>query len=204
MPLKPCPAPSRSAVYSLVHERWIDPWKGVVYTRRDGRPIPPSEEGGYVRVTGDVGGKPSTIYGHKIIWESVYGPVPEGHHIDHLNGKKYDNRIGNLEPVLPRENALRAIRKGLAPTGSRVPSARLTAEQVCEIRRTRKSVSGAEWARRLGVDPSTINAIRRGDSWRHVVCHRDGTASACPNKSEPRKPPKPRRRKSEKGGPASD
>lgn len=201
--MKPCSAPNQSVVYSLVHGRWIDPWKGIVYTRREGRPIAPSEEGGYVRVSVNVQGKHTTIYGHKIIWESVHGPVPEGHYIDHLNGKKHDNRIGNLEPVLPRENAVRAVRKGLVATGEQVRNSRMTADQVCEIRRTRKSISGAEWARRLGVDRSTVNAARRRQSWRHIVCHRGGGASVCPNKSGPKKPWVKRRRKSEDGGPAN-
>jgi hypothetical protein len=28
--------------------------------------------------------------------------------------------------------------------------------------------SGAEWARRLGVSPSTIHMLRRGETWEHL------------------------------------
>ncbi|WP_363797443.1 HNH endonuclease signature motif containing protein [Lysobacter firmicutimachus] len=194
MTLKPCAAPSDEAIYSLIHERWIDPWKGVVYSRY-GKPIAP-EENGYVRISRR--GYPSTIYGHRIIWESVFGPVPDGHYIDHKNGLKSDNRISNLEPVLPAENARRAVKKGLAATGERIGTSKLTASQVCEIRRTTRTVSGKEWARRLGVDATTVTAARRRKTWRHIVCHRDGTASprASGRLSTRRRP----RRRSVKGG----
>jgi uncharacterized protein YjcR len=30
------------------------------------------------------------------------------------------------------------------------------------------ATSGAEWARRLGVSPSTIHMLRRGETWEHL------------------------------------
>jgi hypothetical protein len=33
---------------------------------------------------------------HRVIWESVHGPIPSGSHIHHLNGDPLDNRIENL------------------------------------------------------------------------------------------------------------
>ena len=36
---------------------------------------------------------------HVIIWESHYGPVPEGFELHHRNGDKLDNRIENLKLV---------------------------------------------------------------------------------------------------------
>jgi len=30
------------------------------------------------------------------------------------------------------------------------------------------TTSGAEWARRLGVSPSTIHMLRRGETWEHL------------------------------------
>ncbi|WP_442965363.1 HNH endonuclease signature motif containing protein [Pseudomonas sp. CGJS7] len=117
------------------------------------------------------------MYAHRIIWETVYGPIPAGHYIDHKNGRKGDNRIRNLEPVVPTENSRRAIRKGLVRTGEQQVGAKLTAVQVCEIRRTESTISGAEWARELGLDRTTVNSARRRQTWRHIVCHRDGTAS---------------------------
>lgn len=51
---------------------------------------------------------------HRMIWESVHGPIPEGLQINHINGVKADNRIANLELVTPSENAKHAYRLGLS------------------------------------------------------------------------------------------
>mgnify|MGYP004595400221 CR=1 FL=1 len=42
---------------------------------------------------------------HRVVWEYVHGPIPEGMHIDHINGNKNDNCISNLRLVTPTENA---------------------------------------------------------------------------------------------------
>ena len=58
--------------------------------------------------------------------------------------------------------------------GESSPHAELSLEQVLEIledwdeKRDRWGTSGAEWARRLEVAPSTIHMLRRGDTWQHL------------------------------------
>lgn len=42
---------------------------------------------------------------HRIIWEIHNGKIPEGLFIDHINGKRSDNRIYNLRLVDTRMNA---------------------------------------------------------------------------------------------------
>lgn len=41
---------------------------------------------------------------HRIIWEHVHGPIPQGMQIDHINGIKDDNRIVNLRLVTVSQN----------------------------------------------------------------------------------------------------
>jgi len=88
----------------------IDAINGVVYGRY-GRPIGARGRGGYVLI--NHGRNKMCRRAHRMIWESVNGPIPEGFQINHINGIKDDNRIENLEMVTPRQNMLHAYRTGL-------------------------------------------------------------------------------------------
>jgi hypothetical protein len=41
---------------------------------------------------------------HRLIWKLYYGTDPQGH-IDHIDGNRMNNAIGNLRDVLPMQNA---------------------------------------------------------------------------------------------------
>ena len=54
-----------------------------------------------------------TCYAHRVAWEFVYGPIPEGKDIDHVNGNKSDNRIENLRVASRSQNMANCVsRKG--------------------------------------------------------------------------------------------
>lgn len=42
---------------------------------------------------------------HRLLWEDTYGPIPEGYHIDHINGVKHDNRLENLRLATNQQNS---------------------------------------------------------------------------------------------------
>lgn len=52
-------------------------------------------ENGYIRISRDN----RVIYMHRWIWEQIYGPIPSGWEIDHINGIRTDNRLDNLRCV---------------------------------------------------------------------------------------------------------
>lgn len=52
----------------------------------------------------NVNGKQHTYARHRVIWYYFKGNIPQGMHIDHINGNKLDNRIENLRCVTPKEN----------------------------------------------------------------------------------------------------
>ena len=41
---------------------------------------------------------------HRLIWETLKGPIPDGCYIDHINGDKTDNRLENLRLASPSQN----------------------------------------------------------------------------------------------------
>lgn len=45
------------------------------------------------------------FYAHRLAWIYMYGEISEGLMIDHINGKRDDNRICNLRLATPKQNS---------------------------------------------------------------------------------------------------
>lgn len=58
-----------------------------------------------VRLTTDLRGQRGYRMEHRIVWEGVNGPIPEGYDIHHIDGDTYNNDIDNLECMLHAEHA---------------------------------------------------------------------------------------------------
>lgn len=58
---------------------------------------------GYVIVKVPRTDKPGTIPvpAHRIVWTCCVAPIPDGMTIRHRNGRRWDNRLSNLELVTP-------------------------------------------------------------------------------------------------------
>ena len=39
------------------------------------------------------------MYEHRAVWQAHYGPIPDGHHVHHINHVRDDNRLENLRLV---------------------------------------------------------------------------------------------------------
>lgn len=107
---------------------------------------------------------------HRLVAIAHIGPAPDDSPwINHRDGNKRNNRVTNLEWVSPSENNAHAYRSGLKkPTdarGERNPRAKLTREQVHEIRSLSGTVSQRHLAARYGVSKSTIQWIQKGRNW---------------------------------------
>lgn len=104
---------------SLAHARCqperyaVDAEGGLIVGRR-GEVLRGSRDRlGYVQIDVGTPGFRRFQMAHRIVWESVHGPVPDGFELNHINGVKDDNRIANLELVTRGENIAHAYRLGL-------------------------------------------------------------------------------------------
>lgn len=133
-----------------------------------GQLLTPFLNHGYLMVslTNRDGGR--AYFVHRLFVASFVGPIPDDLVINHIDGDKTNNWLGNLEVVTRAENNLHARVTGLADLrGERNGSAKLTEDQVREIRASRESLSEA--AARYGVSFQLVGLIRQRKVWRHVV-----------------------------------
>ena len=128
------------------------------------KPVKPMDSRGYLVVNLWNQGKLKTKKIHRLVCESFIGSseLP----VNHINGKKDDNRLCNLEYVTPTENTLHARRVLGGGRGGKVNTARLTEQDVIKIAQRCKDGEAAESiAQDWGVATSTINRIALGRSW---------------------------------------
>jgi hypothetical protein len=115
------------------------------------------------------------------------------HHPDFSEDQVRHYCLGNAGRKLPGPLQTSGRWKGRNAwlQGERSPNAELTAEQVVAVlddwdeERAAWATSGTEWARRLGVSPSTIYMLRRGETWEHLNHPNQGRRHPDRVRSEP-------------------
>lgn len=118
-------------------------------------------------------GKGKTALVHRLVAEAFI-PNPENKpQVNHKDGDKHNNKVTNLEWATRSENQIHAFRTGLHPgNGEGNVNAKLTREQVAEIRRTYvkgcKGSGACVLAKKYGVHKHTILSIVRGETWKGV------------------------------------
>lgn len=112
---------------------------------------------------------------HILVAEAFIGPCPEGMEVNHKNGDRYDNSVGNLEYVTRSENLKHSYRvlgrEAVVVCGEANGQAKLTAVSVRQIRRlyAEGGVTQCELGRRYGVSHATISRIFHRKKWAHVA-----------------------------------
>lgn len=131
------------------------------------------DKDGYYRVIfgGKRTGKTNHLV-HRLVAIAFLDPPvsPDRQQINHLNGKRDDNRLENLEWCTPRHNVLWRYETKTMLLGEHHPNAKLTDRQVRKIRKDiARGISIKSIATQLNVTYQTIHGIKTGKGWGKVV-----------------------------------
>lgn len=129
---------------------------------------------GYSRVTLTRDGKQEAAAIHRLVARAFIGPTPPGHHVNHMDGDRANNRLDNLEIDTIGHNIRHSLWTGARKImGEDNPLAKLNPDAVRAIRREyrprTKTGSAIALAARYGVSRSLIGAIVSRQIWRHVA-----------------------------------
>ena len=128
---------------------------------------------GYLEVLLSNKGKQKGHRIHTLVLEAFVSKRPSGHSANHIDGNKANNNHSNLEWVTVSQNNLHALRTGLRSNGIGETShnAKLKDDEVWLIKKLLHSgvVSQRFIAKIFKVHFATINEIKMGHTWSHVV-----------------------------------
>ena len=119
------------------------------------------------------GVKTKTIKAHQLV-ALTFIPNPESKpQVNHIDGKKWNNRVGNLEWVTSAENIKHAYDSGFYKVGAEHPLAKFTEEQVRYIREVcipgDREFGMSALAKKLGVSVSAIEGVYKRETYKNVT-----------------------------------
>jgi len=146
--------------------REVPHWRGGVSLRKARIRKAPLNHDGYRVVSLKCGGHKETVPVHALVCATFNGVRPKGAVARHLDGDSLNNCADNLAWGTVQDNHNDARSHGTNPVGTRNPNAKLSAEEVREIRASDEP--GVVLAARYGVRSAAISKIRTGRTWRHL------------------------------------
>lgn len=123
---------------------------------------------GYLEVTLRKENKACVFLVHRLVARAFLGEIPENLEVCHWNGVRTDNFVENLRIDTVSSNRLDMRRHKTDRRGAGHPLAKLTKEQVMEIRKNNSKSQNA-LATRYNVARSTIWRIKHGISWGNIA-----------------------------------
>lgn len=113
---------------------------------------------GYLVFTLRFSGESHPCRAHRIVWVAANGVVPDGYTIDHINNKKLDNRLENLQLLTREDNLRKAGRDGLLSNRPQCLACKLDPKErnniVCLYQTTR--TSQRELAQQFGISKTRV------------------------------------------------
>ena len=130
---------------------------------------PGTGKDGYVRAVLHKRGKRRTVYLHRLIAEAFL-PNPQGKpQVNHINGRKAENHVANLEWCTIAENIQHGHATGLIPHGEKHYLSKLSQEDVTNIRAAAATgILQKDLAKQYGVTPMAISSLMTGKTWKHT------------------------------------
>lgn len=117
---------------------------------------------------------------HRLVAMTFISPPPSPYHeVGHRNGNAADNHVSNLRWVTSAENKEDNRINGTMVVGERHYRAKLTAEQVSEMRALHAlgGVTTVQLGKQFGITPQHVGKIVCGKKWRHVGQDAEPTAA---------------------------
>lgn len=126
---------------------------------------------GYLYVSTSISNVNRSRYVHQLVALAFHGPKPPGMIVAHVDENKQNNAALNLTYKTPGDNLRQALDSGrFKPChGEAHTYAKLTDEQVREIRRRAGAESHTALGREFGVARSAIYQIYHRRTWKHVA-----------------------------------
>lgn len=125
---------------------------------------------GYYAIKLCVDNKVKHVRVHRLVAITYLDNYSEELDVNHIDGNKLNNSVDNLEMCTRRQNCQHAFDIGLNKRGSNHHAAKLTEEQVGEIKGILdEKVNQTRLAEKYGVSPQTICDIKNGRGWRGVL-----------------------------------
>lgn len=105
---------------------------------------------------------------HHLVWARHHGALPPGQEISHVSTCVHSDCLNpfHLVAMTPRARLDGLVVQGAFPHGDAHWWAKLSHEQAVAV--LESSASAEDEARRMGVSPSTVRAIRSGRRWKHL------------------------------------
>ena len=133
--------------------------------------LPSQNYSGYFRITLQKrNGKTVTRLIHRLVAIEFIPNPSQKPEVNHKDGKKSNNVVGNLEWTTRTENQIHARKTGLFDilkvSGEASPKAKLTNKQVLEIRHSKKS--SYEISKEFKVSQRTVRKIITRERWKHI------------------------------------
>lgn len=117
---------------------------------------------GYLVSRIHVNGASCQVKLHRVVWLKAHGSIPDGLVIDHINGKKDDNRLLNLRLVDVFGNA----RNRRSYRGEGNPACKINMSIANQIRKRHKDLkSYLLVCKEFGVSRSLVASIVRKEIW---------------------------------------